>query len=226
MELIHLLLEHSNAPSSWGLTNLSSEEAYKNLYHLLELDTEATLDVLRCAFVDSRSESQHLIQNNVDVLAVVLEVKTTSIWPSKDDRGRILEFISHFVACGDAKISKELLGEIFEYLTLENSENIVKERREKEVLALLEAVPETDWEDGYLLDMCEKACFYQVCGFIHNSKHQYIPALDSFMKDVDEPIHAFSYINNLLLQKRPDSFEAAVISRIPNLVQLSRFGLL
>ncbi|CAI9286579.1 unnamed protein product [Lactuca saligna] len=31
-----------------------------------------------------------------------------------------------------------------------------------------------------------------VCGFIHNSKHQYIAVIDSFMKYVDEPIHAFS----------------------------------
>lgn len=45
------------------------------------------------------------------------------------------------------------------------------------------------------------------------------------MKDVDEPIHAFSYIDNLLRQqsdKRPDSLETAVISRIPDLILLSR----
>ncbi|CAH1429293.1 unnamed protein product [Lactuca virosa] len=241
MELIDFLLEHSNAPSTWGLTNLSSTEAYKNLYHLLELDTEATLDVLRCAFIDStpkdsRSQSQDLIQKTVDVLALVIKTgKAISTWPSKDDTGRILEFISHFVACGEAKISKELLGQIFEYLTLdasippniESKNNDICKKREKEVLALLEVVPETDWDDRYLSDMCEKAHFYQVCGFIHNSKHQYIAAIDNFMKDVDEPIHAFSYISNLLQQnndKRPDSLEAAVISRIPHLVQLSREG--
>ena len=45
------------------------------------------------------------------------------------------------------------------------------------------------------------------------------------MKDVDEPVHAFSFINSLLQQQsenRPDSLEAAVISRIPDLIQLSR----
>ncbi|KAI3757517.1 hypothetical protein L6452_05057 [Arctium lappa] len=261
MELIHFLLEDSNAPSSWGLASLSSKEAYKNLYHLLEMDTEATLDVLRYAFIDeipksdhllhefvvekdSTSQSQDLIQNTINVLALVLETGNSisiraaqpdTSWPSKDDISRLLEFISHFVACGKAKVSSELLGQIFEYLTLEANipPNIEREsvdffkRREKEVLALLEVVPETDWDDRLMLDMCEKAHFYQVCGFIHNSKHQYVAALDSYMKDVDEPIHAFSFINNLLRRQsdgRPDSLEAAVISRIPDLVQLSREG--
>ncbi|PWA87262.1 Clathrin, heavy chain/VPS, 7-fold repeat-containing protein [Artemisia annua] len=258
MELICFLLEESSAPSSWGLTNLSSKEAYRNLYHLLELDTEATLDVLRCAFMDevpnsdhslhesavekdSASQSRDLVQKTVDVLALIpvtisiraIELDTS--WPSKDDICHILDFISHFVACKELKVSKELLGQIFEYLILEAAyvppivESKTTEsfkRREKEVLALLEVVPETDWDDRYLLDVCEKAHFYQVCGFIYDSKRQYIDALDSFMKDVDEPVHAFAYINNLLRRQsdKPDSLDAAVTSRIPDLVQLSREG--
>ncbi|MFS8009034.1 hypothetical protein Hanom_Chr14g01279831 [Helianthus anomalus] len=83
-------------------------------------------------------------------------------------------------------------------------------------------VVQTDWDDRYLLDMCEKAHFYQVCGFIYNNRHQYIAALDSFMKDADEPSHAFSYTHNLLSDKRLDYLEAAVISRISDLVQISR----
>ncbi|GKA12539.1 vacuolar protein sorting-associated protein 8 [Tanacetum coccineum] len=258
VELISFLLEDSSAPSSWGLTNLSSTEAYRNLYHLLELDTEATLDVLRCAFIDevpksdhslhesaverdSTSPSQDLVQKTVDVLALIpvtisiraIELDTS--WPSKDDICHILDFISHFVACKELKVSKELLGQIFEYLILEaayippNIESKTMEsfkRREKEVLALLEVVPETDWDDRYLLDVCEKAHFYQVCAFIYDSKRQYIDALDSFMKDADEPVHAFAYINNLLRRQsdKPDSLDAAVTSRIPDLVHLSREG--
>nr|XP_043626179.1 vacuolar protein sorting-associated protein 8 homolog [Erigeron canadensis] len=254
-ELISLLLEDSNAPSSWGLTNLSSTEGYKNLYYLLELDTEATLDVLRCAIIDenpshnsaadkdSASPSQDLIQKTVNVLALIPEKgKSTSIediqpntnWPSKVDIDHILDFISHFVACKKVKVSNRLLSQIFEHLTLEADipHNVERKhgdcflRREKEVLALLNVVPETDWDDKYLLNMCEKAHFYQVCGFIHNSKHRYLAALDSFMKDIDEPIHAFFYIDYLMSDKRSDILEAAVISRIPDLVQLSREGTL
>ncbi|KAL8251050.1 hypothetical protein R6Q59_034743 [Mikania micrantha] len=245
-ELIHFLLEDSKAPRSQGLTSLSAIKAYKNLYHLLELDTEATLDVLRCAFIneiqkshesavekDSTSQSQDLTQKIVDVLVLVLETSKSisihpdTIWPSKDDIGYVLEFISHFVSRGEAKVTKELLGQIFEYLTLEAADVERKcvefsKIREKEVLALLVVVPQTDWDDKHLLDLCEKAHFYQACGFIYNSRHQYIAAFDSFMKDVDEPIYAFSYIHNLLQGNKLDSLEAAVISRISNLVQLSR----
>ncbi|KAK9068340.1 hypothetical protein SSX86_012451 [Deinandra increscens subsp. villosa] len=260
-ELIHFLLEDSNAPRSQGLTSLSAIKSYKNLYHLLELDTEATLDVLRCAFIneipksdqilhesrvekDSTSQSQDLTQKTIDALVLVLEISKSNsiqtsqpdiIWPSKDDTGHILEFVSHFVSCGEAKVSNELLGQIFEYLILEASIPANDERkhvdlfkiREKEVLALLEVVPQTDWDYRYLLDMCEKTHFYQVCGFIYNSRHQYIAALDSFMRDVDEPVYSFSYIHYMLRGKsdnKLDSFEAAVISRIPDLALLSREG--
>ena len=45
------------------------------------------------------------------------------------------------------------------------------------------------------------------------------------MKDVDEPIHAFSFINKKLLQLSDNEraiFQSAVISCIPELVDLSR----
>jgi hypothetical protein len=51
-ELLQFLLEQSDALNSQAVSSLSSGGAYLNLYHLLQLDTEATLDVLRCAFVE------------------------------------------------------------------------------------------------------------------------------------------------------------------------------
>ena len=45
------------------------------------------------------------------------------------------------------------------------------------------------------------------------------------MKDVDEPVHAFSFINHMLSQLRDTesaAFRSAVISRIPELLNLSR----
>lgn len=50
-------------------------------------------------------------------------------------------------------------------------------------------------------------------------------ALDSYMKDVDEPIHTFSFINKTLSQLTDNEhvvFRSAVILRIPELVELSR----
>lgn len=50
-------------------------------------------------------------------------------------------------------------------------------------------------------------------------------ALDSYMKDVDEPVHAFSFINKVfseLTDKDHTAIRSAVLSRIPDLVELSR----
>lgn len=56
-------------------------------------------------------------------------------------------------------------------------------------------------------------------------RRQYLAALDSYMKDVDEPVHAFSFINKALLELNDDDravFRSAVINRIPELVNLNR----
>jgi len=66
---------------------------------------------------------------------------------------------------------------------------------------------------------------FQACGLIHTVNGQYIAALDSYMSDVHEPIHAFAFINNMLLElidMEPSYFQSAVVSRIPELVKLSR----
>jgi hypothetical protein len=51
-ELVQFLLDASNAPNSCVDTSFLSTTAYPHLYHFLELDTEATLEVLRCAFAE------------------------------------------------------------------------------------------------------------------------------------------------------------------------------
>nr|POE99212.1 vacuolar protein sorting-associated protein 8 like [Quercus suber] len=271
-ELLQFLLEHSDAPNSKAVSSLSYGGAYLNLYHLLQLDTEATLDVLRCAFVEDEIPkpklSSHdsadkntepkiendngcqniLVQDTVNSLICILnrDISQTERsdsedvsglveeWPSKKDIGHMFEFIAYYVACERANVSRSVLSQILEYLTSQNnfptsvsSHHITSTGREKQVLALLEVVPEIDWNASSVLGLCEKAQFYQVCGFIHTIRHEYLAALDSYMKDVDEPIHAFSFINKTLLQLSDNEraiFQSAVISRIPELVDLSREG--
>ncbi|KAG1338493.1 hypothetical protein COCNU_04G007990 [Cocos nucifera] len=98
-------------------------------------------------------------------------------------------------------------------------------QKEKQVLTLLKVVPQTDWKYDDVLHLCMKANFYQACGLIHAIMGQYIAALDSYMRDFNEPVHAFVFINKMLVQlKNTDasSFRSSVISRIPELVKLSR----
>lgn len=190
-----------------------------------------------------------MVQKVVDVLADILDssyfqtgssissddINSTEIWPSKKDAGHMYDFTAYYVACGRANVSNNILTQILEYLTSEinishslsgQTTEIIK-RREKQLLALVEVVPETRWDTPYLLHLCAKAQFHQVCGCIHAIKHQYVAALDSYMKATDEPILAFSFIHVMLQQldeKERDAFESAVISRIPDLLKLSREG--
>ncbi|KAF5733264.1 vacuolar protein sorting-associated protein 8 isoform X1 [Tripterygium wilfordii] len=274
-ELVQFLLENSNAMNSLAVSSLLSGGAYLNLYHLLKLDTEATLDVLKCAFVDDELTEVDLslhdssnanveeekkadmaarwqnsvIQNTIDALVYIVDKDVSQkdedastdnsglveVWPSKKDVGRLFEFIAYYVASSRAHVTSSVLGMILEYLTSEDNSfpiafrhsMITSKRREKQVLALLKVVPETDWNAFRVLDLCEKANFFQVCGLIHTLRHEYLAALDSYMKDLEEPIHAFSFINNTLLQlsdNERETFQSAIISRIPELVGLSREG--
>ncbi|KAJ4963919.1 hypothetical protein NE237_023858 [Protea cynaroides] len=279
-ELVQFLLEDANASNSQVSTTIKlSTGSCPNLYHLLLLDTEATLEVLSCAFVqeefhisdpslhglvnnnvqdnikdneDSNGKNENsnmMVQSTINTLICILDLERSEmerfsdiencgsqeIWPSKKDIGFLLEFIAYFVACKRATVSTNVLNHIFEFLTLDDNISLsvpgkkteISKRREKQVIALLKVLPETDWNSSFVLHLCEKAQFYQVCGLIHASRAQYLAALDSYMKDIDEPIHAFSFINITLLQlgeTESVDFQSAVISRIPELVNLSREG--
>lgn len=184
-----------------------------NLYHLLELDTEATLDVLRLAFLDDGSpvlyfstnysgmkyeqeyatligSNKPLAQHTIDALVKIIEVDVSEAaenitvddgigsveaWPSEKDIRNLYEFIADHVARRKANVPSSILIQILEYLTLEsnfstsNPEHVVKtlKQREKKVLALLEVVPENEWNSTYVLELCEKASFHQV--YVHCS---------------------------------------------------------
>ncbi|XP_010522886.1 PREDICTED: vacuolar protein sorting-associated protein 8 homolog isoform X2 [Tarenaya hassleriana] len=267
-ELIQFLLENSNAHDSSTASRLASGEIYLNLYHLLQMDTEATLDVIRCAFtenelskhedlllesgkesetVDSMPESRSvdmLVQNLIDALVHILDGgvnqpddsgdldKTASgeKWPSKEDMCHLLEFVAYYAACGRAAIPKKVLNQILDYLTSEPllpNYHVSPKKRENQLLNLLKVVQESDWDLAYVLQLCEKVQFYQVCGYIYTIRRQYLAALDSYIKDADEPIHSFCYIDRMMSQSSGDeftTFQAAVISRVPELFELSREG--
>lgn len=204
-ELLDFLLEDSSAPNSWAVTSLSSSGANVNMLHLLELDTEATLQVLKLAFVDvelstpeeatninmESNESDKLVQRVVDILAGVLDashfrsdspvcstdINSVEVWPSKKDVGHMYDFIAYYVAYGQATVSKDILSQILQYLTSEvNISDTVSgktthifRRREKQLLSLIQVVPETQWDAPYLLHLSEKAQFHQVVYYYYPS---------------------------------------------------------
>ncbi|KAH6791560.1 transducin family protein / WD-40 repeat family protein [Perilla frutescens var. hirtella] len=266
-ELLDFLLEDSSAPNSWAVTSLPSTGAFASVLHLLELDTEATLQVLKLAFTDielptsshpseeltninmESAESEKLVQRVVDILAGVLDagyfrsdssvrntdINLADVWPSKKDVCHMYDFIAYYVAYGQANVSRDILSQILQYLTsevnildtLSEKTTDIFKRREKQLLSLIQVVPETQWDAPYLLHLSEKAQFHQVCGYIHAVSHQYVAAMDSYIKATQEPVYAFSFIYDMLRllgDEESDAFESAVISRIPDLAKLSREG--
>ncbi|RXI07623.1 hypothetical protein DVH24_005396 [Malus domestica] len=182
-----------------------------------DLDTEATLDVLRCAFVedeiskpdlsshDSANANMELqdgnnlmaqnqnsmVQNTIDTLIHIISKESSQTDGSPDDTGSVAQWPS-----------KKDIDHLFDYA----------KRRDFTSLRLLTT---------------RSLGIFEVCGLIHTSRHQYLAALECYMKGVEEPIHAFSFINKTLLQltdKECAAFRSEVISRIPELFYLNREG--
>lgn len=292
-ELLQFLLGRMSAECSQYRTSSDvSSQAYPNLCYLLWLDTEATLEVLKCAFLEdgpfsvkgtnlsslcpygSNSEKGMLksasMETNerktsdnglslpqalINALTEILEMSFSGtvrlcnadrlndkgyekIWPSRKEIGNLLEFIACFVATRHASVSRAMLTRIMEYLSpkadlvigdgLDGYSREILRRREKLMFALLKAVPESEWDSAYALELAQQAQFYQASSLIYMLKGQYIAALDSYIKDVGEPIYAFAFISNMLKQLADVNastfadFRSAVLIRIPDLIQLSR----
>ncbi|KAJ1265956.1 hypothetical protein BS78_08G113600 [Paspalum vaginatum] len=264
-ELLQFLLEESKSVTSEVFKGFhGSCGKCPNICYLLWMDTEATLEVLKCAFaqdsfeprdeplstvnasvsededgIDTGSpESQNtMVRNVVDAIieivglenevirSVVMGTTESEFWPSQKEFGYLIEFLSFFVSHKRANASKRVVMHILSYLTLPYDDIRTRTRKEKEVLQLFNVVPQNDWNCDSVLNLCLDAHFHQACGLIFMTRNQNLAALDSYMKDKEEPFHAFIFIDKKLLELDDDdalSFRTIVVSRFPELVKLSR----
>ncbi|KAF7077699.1 hypothetical protein CFC21_082223 [Triticum aestivum] len=265
-ELLRFMLEDSKMLTSEVFKGFSSSSGKcPNICYLLWMDTEATLEVVKCAFAQENFESTSstldasvskdeedtdiqspdsqniLLQSVVDTIIHIVgleneaihsvvvgtaESEESELWPSVNDFGHIIEFVSFFVSHKRANASQRVLKHILKYLTSSTtSYDDKKMPPQKEVLQLFNVVPQTNWNSDYVLNLCLDAHFHQACGMIYTARNQNLAALDSYMKDTMEPYHAFIFINKKLLQLASDealSFRSTVISRFAELVNLSR----
>ncbi|CAD6252061.1 unnamed protein product [Miscanthus lutarioriparius] len=264
-ELLQFLLEESKPLTSEVFKGFNAScGKCLNICYLLWMDTEATLEVLKCAFVQDNfeprdelpstvhtsvsgnedsidagsPESQNtMVQNVVDAIIDIVGLKNDVIrsvvmgntesefWPSEKDFSYLMEFVSFFVSHKRANASKRVVRHILTYLISSYDDTRTRTQKEKEVLQLFNAVPQNDWNSDFVLNLCSDAHFYQACGLIFTTRNQNLAALDSYMKDEEEPFHAFIFIDKKLLELVDDealSFYTTVISRFPELVKLSR----
>ncbi|XP_025799540.1 uncharacterized protein LOC112879491 isoform X1 [Panicum hallii] len=264
-ELLQFLLEESKSLTSEVFKGFSAScGKCPNICYLLWMDTEATLEVLKCAFAQDSFEPRdelsgtvnapasededdiiagnpgsqnNMVQNVLDAIidivglenevvrSVVMGTADSEFWPSEKEFGYLIEFVSFFVSHKRATASKRVVMHILTYLTSSYDDTRARTQKEKEVLQLFNAVPRNDWNSDFVLNLCSDAHFHQACGLIFTTRNQNLAALDSYMKDKEEPFHAFIFIDKRLFKLADDeglSFRATVISRFPELVKLSR----
>ncbi|XP_039788000.1 uncharacterized protein LOC120654510 isoform X5 [Panicum virgatum] len=264
-ELLQFLLEESKSLTSEVFKGFSAScGKCPNICYLLWMDTEATLEVLKCAFaqdsIEPRDElsgtanapasededgivagnpgsQNNMVQNVMDAIvdivglenevirSVVMGTADSEFWPSEKEFGYLIEFVSFFVSHKRAIASKRVVMHILTYLTSSYDDTRTRTQKEKEVIQLFNAVPQNDWNSDFVLDLCSDAHFHQACGLIFTTRNQNLAALDSYMKDKEEPFHAFIFIDKRLFKLADDealSFRTTVISRFPELVKLSR----
>ena len=194
----------------------SSSGKCPNICYLLWMDTEATLEVVKCAFAQEnfqptctpdasvskdeddtnieRTDSQNvLLQSVVDTIIHIVgleneaihsvvvgtaESEESELWPSVNDFGHIIEFVSFFVSHKMANASQRVLKHILKYLTSSTtSYDDKKMPPQKEVLQLFNVVPQTDWNSDYVLNLCLDAHFHQVWHYYLWKVHLYNIAL-------------------------------------------------
>ncbi|XP_021314780.1 uncharacterized protein LOC8055060 isoform X2 [Sorghum bicolor] len=258
-ELLQFLLEESKPLTSEVFKGFNAScGKCLNICYLLWMDTEATLEVLKCAFVQDNFEPRDelpstvnedgtdagspegqntMVQSAVDsivdivglendvICSVVMGKTESEFWPSEKDFGYLMEFVSFLVSHKRAHASKRVVMHILTYLISSYDDTRTRTQKEKEVLQLFNAVPQNDWNSDFVLNLCSHAHFYQACGLIFTTRNQNLAALDSYMKDKEEPFHAFIFIDKKLLELVDDealSFHTTVMSRFPELVKLSR----
>ncbi|XP_078156920.1 transducin family protein / WD-40 repeat family protein [Carex rostrata] len=246
-ELLQFLLEESRSQNS-QISQIfrASCNICPNLCHMLVIDAAATLEVIRLALTKpeypgleeglDQKTLNATVQDLTNVLVQLLGLENESlrelglddeprVWPSQKDLGHLLEFVSYVASQHGTSLSAQSLKHVLVYLT--SPEKGLAFENEKVVLRLFRVLDVWSWCSDDVLELCSKAGFHQACGLIHATRDNNVAAMDCFMKDTEDPFHAFAFIDSMLsrLGSSDDgivSFHSAVMSRVPDLVQLNR----
>lgn len=202
----------------------SSEEAeYNN-------DTKDGLQLLQEVVGALTDILERIHLYTVDVSKPHVEVDAWQSQMSKINAGYVMEFIAQYVASNRAKVPRVILARIVEYLASADRKSKKDEdarRKEAILVKLLNGVPASEWESIHVLELSLRAQFWQASACLLARKGDYVAALDSYMKDRDQPQNAFLYILDVLNPEKDlpkvilSEFRSSVLARLPELLQLS-----
>ncbi|KAL1282281.1 hypothetical protein QQF64_001084, partial [Cirrhinus molitorella] len=174
------------------------EEVYPYIRTLLHFDTREFLNVLALTFEDFKNDKQALEyqQRIVDILLKVM-VDNSDFTPSQV--GCLFTFLARQLAKPDNTlfVNRKLFDQVLEFLCSPDDDSRHTERQQV-LLELLQVGGVVQFDEGRLLDLAEKAEFYQICEFMYDNKHLYDKIVDCYLKDPLRKEELFNYIHNIL----------------------------
>uniref|UniRef100_A0A8C1MN87 VPS8 subunit of CORVET complex n=1 Tax=Cyprinus carpio TaxID=7962 RepID=A0A8C1MN87_CYPCA len=174
------------------------EEVYPYIRTLLHFDTREFLNVLALTFEDFKNDKQALEyqQRIVDILLKVM-VDNSDFTPSQV--GCLFTFLARQLAKPDNTlfVNRKLFDQVLEFLCSPDDDSRHTERQQV-LLELLQVGGVVQFDEGHLLDLAEKAEFYQICEFMYDRKHLYDKIVDCYLKDPLRKEELFNYIHNIL----------------------------
>lgn len=130
--------------------------------NLAQTTLDAVIRILQITFSAGETAESELTPTSAD-----------DQWPTGKDTGAMLEFVAHFAAGKYAVVTSAIMPRILEHLTspvvigpamTEVSEKklVIQQQREDLMVALLRAVPKSEWDAQRALHLAEGAGYWQV----------------------------------------------------------------
>uniref|UniRef100_A0A671SYR3 Vacuolar protein sorting-associated protein 8 homolog n=1 Tax=Sinocyclocheilus anshuiensis TaxID=1608454 RepID=A0A671SYR3_9TELE len=174
------------------------EEVYPYIRTLLHFDTREFLNVLALTFEDFKNDKRALEyqQRIVDILLKVM-VDNSDFTPSQV--GCLFTFLARQLAKPDNTlfVNRKLFDQVLEFLCSPDDDSRHTERQQV-LLELLQVGGVVQFDEERLLELAEKAEFYQICEFMYDKKHLYNKIVDCYLKDPLRKEELFNYIHNIL----------------------------
>ncbi|KFO56334.1 Vacuolar protein sorting-associated protein 8, partial [Corvus brachyrhynchos] len=190
------------------------EEVYPYVRTLLHFDTREFLNVLALTFEDFKNDKQAVEyqQRIVDILLKVM-VENSDFTPSQV--GCLFTFLARQLAKPNNTlfVNRTLfdqasipepgshhplpLAQVLEFLCSPDDDSRHSERQQV-LLELLQAGGIVQFEESRLIQMAEKAEFYQICEFMYERQLRYDKIIGCYLRDPLRKEEVFNYIHNIL----------------------------
>ncbi|NXD17944.1 VPS8 protein, partial [Nothocercus nigrocapillus] len=187
------------------------EEVYPYVRTLLRFDTREFLNVLALTFEDFKNDKQAVEyqQRIVDILLKVM-VENSDFTPSQV--GCLFTFLARQLAKPNNTLfvnrtlfdqanlthaNFSILAQVLEFLCSPDDDSRHSERQQV-LLELLQAGGIVQFEENRLIQMAEKAEFYQICEFMYERELRYDKIIDCYLRDPVRKAKVFNYIHNIL----------------------------